>query len=84
MPNCSVEIKLVEEALRNTSFNVNGLTHAAVHAAWNANDARFSNDFSGYWQLMATIGPGRRELLKGHMIIGDGGTRGHVRNGWGG
>ena len=71
--DCNVELKLVEEVLRNTAFSLpNGLTHAAVHKAWNDNDAQFALDIGSYWGLLGSLANGLGQTLKGFMIVGDG------------
>jgi hypothetical protein len=70
--DCDLEMKLIEEVLRDTNFNVNGLTHAMVYSAWTANDARFAADVGSYWSLLGALVNGLPQLLKGYMIIGDG------------
>jgi hypothetical protein len=72
MLDCSYELGLLNEALTNPDFEVNGLTHAMVEAAWVGNDAQFAEDVGVYWPLLRTLAPGIDDLLKGMMLLGDG------------
>jgi hypothetical protein len=72
MLDCSLELKLIEEALANTSFNVNGLTHDMVLKAYNDNNCQFNHDIGAYWGLLPGLGNGLTQILMAHMIVGDG------------
>lgn len=72
MLDCSIELKLIEEVLRDTNFSVNGLTHVNVHAALNANSTRFNTDVGLYWSLAPGLLNGLQQVLLGHTLIGDG------------
>ena len=73
MLDCSIELRLVEEVLKDVDFSLpNGLTYDLVNNAWDANHAQFALDVGTYWGLLAALAPGLQEILKGMMILGDG------------
>ena len=77
MLDCSAELKLLEAALTDVNYDLNGVTHADVVAAWDANDAQFSVDCGtvdnvALWPTLKTLGNGLPQIMKGLMIVGDG------------
>lgn len=68
------ELRILEKILKDTSFNVNGLTHNAVHAAWNANNNMLRNTYMGAANaaIIDSLVPGLIPILVGYITVGGG------------
>jgi hypothetical protein len=75
MLDVSNELRLIERILKDTSYNLNGVTHNAVHAAWNANTTALQTQMGGtqFAQLEALV-PGFVTIFLGLITLGDGGV----------